>query len=301
MEYEFNCPICSNVREIYDRPQVREKLKKDIALHGVQNEITGILLKFTFTPNYDPLDCSQNARVGIDMLKRLFSGQIEVDRSDTRVIEPVEVLFLLIVRLMLELHNDEHIDYCYKNRFRCQTALMVLEATNNQELKAELQDYFFSFLSPATYTHLTSRLPTSREKMIKTQQFMLGKMQSLFKKAGISPTIETRVKTVYSTFRKTQRKGILPGDVDDLLGFRIITHSLEECYTVLDALQKKWGGRDQTVQDYIRERKASGYQSIHLHVRIKNIPVEFQIRDKAMHHIAQRGIAAYGEYKINSW
>lgn len=301
MEYEFNCPICGNIRDVYDRPEVREKLKKDIALHGVHNEITGILLKYLFTPNYDAEDATGAAREGIAMLRRLISGQIEVDRSDTRVIDPVEILFLLVVRELLELHKAQHIEFCYKNRFRCQTALMVLEATGHQELKAELQDYFFSYLSPATCTYLQSKLPTTREKMEKTQQFMLTKMQTLFKRLGIQPTIQTRVKSLYSTFRKTQRKNIAPGDVDDLLGFRIVTHSLEDCYKVLDALQKKWGGRDQKVQDYIRERKPSGYQSIHLHVRVKNIPVEFQIRDKAMHHIAQRGFAAHSDYKISSW
>lgn len=300
MEYEYNCPICSSIQEIYERPEVQEKLRKDLLRHGAQNEITGILLKFLFTPNYDPQDCTPEAREGIDMLKRMIAGHVPGDRSDTRVIDPVEVLFLLVVRLLQELHTEENSQQCYKNRFRCQTALMVLDTTSNKELKAELQDQFFSFLSPSTYLYLRSRLPVDSEKMQKTQQLIHIRLISMFKKMRISAKIETRIKSVYSTFRKTQRKNIAPADVDDLLGFRIVTHSLDECYRVLEAIQRKWGGRDQHIQDYIRNPKSSGYQSIHLHVRIKNTPVEFQIRDKAMHHIAERGRAAHGGYKLAS-
>ena len=300
MDYEYNCPICGNTLAIYEKPEVQEKLRKDILRHGVQNEITGILLKFLFTPKYDPQDCSPEARRGIEMLKRMIAGHIPGDRSDSRVIDPVEVLFLLVVRLLLDLHKNPDSALCYKNRFRCQTALMVLDTTNNKELKEELQDYFFSFLSPSTYAFLQSRLAASPDKIKKVQQLIHVRLISMFKKLGITPSIQTRIKSVYSTFRKTQRKNLAPNEVDDLLGFRIITHSLEECYKVLETIQKRWGARDQHVQDYIREAKSSGYQSIHLHVLIKNIPVEFQIRDKAMHHIAERGRAAHGEYKLQT-
>lgn len=300
MEYEFNCPICSDLQSVMQKTDVHEKLRDDIAYHGVQNEITGILLKFLFNFNYDPQDSSPEAQRGIELLKKISSGHITSDRSDSRVIDPVEVLFLLVARLLLDLHIEGKHEHCYQNRFRCQTALIVLDSANNKELKAELHDYFFSFVSPSTYRYLKQRLPVAYEKMLKVQQLIQVRLTSMFKKAKVNASIETRIKSIYSTFRKTQRKGITPAEVDDLLGFRIITHSLDECYRALETIQKKWGGRNQVVQDYIREAKKSGYQSIHLHLHIKNVPVEFQIRDKAMHHIAERGSASHGEYKLSS-
>lgn len=300
MEYTFNCPVCSNIQSLIEEPAIYEKLREEIVIHGIQNEITGILLKFLFTPNFDPEDSSPEAKRGIALLKKIIVGHIPTDRKDSRVIDPVEVLFLLVTRLLLNIHIQEGQEHCYKNRFRCQTALIVLDTTNNKALKAELQDYFFAFVSPSTYQYLLDRLPTPKVKMIKVQQFIQAKLLSIFKKSKINASIETRMKSLYSTFRKTQRKGILPSEVDDLLGFRIITHSLEECYRALEVIQRKWGARDQVVQDYIQESKKSGYQSIHLHLLVQNVPVEFQIRDKAMHHIAERGSAAHGEYKLSS-
>lgn len=301
MDNDQKCPICGSILSIYERADVQEKLRRDIFEHGVQNEITSILLKFLFTPGYDPQDCSPEARRGIEILKQLLAGHISTDRSDKRVLHPVEVLFLLVIRLLLTEHLAQDMLTCDKNRFRCQTALMVLDATNNAVLKNELQDYFFSFLSPSTYRYIQSRLPLRQDKVIKAQVLIQTRLTSLLKKLKITANIETRIKSIYSIFRKTQRKNLAPEEIDDILGFRIITHSLEDCYRILEVLQKKWGGRHQRIQDYISTPKESGYQSLHLHVHIKNIPVEFQIRDTAMHHMAERGSAAHGEYKISGW
>lgn len=300
MEAIYTCPLCSDILAVYERKGLQEQLKEELQHYGALNEITGILLKFLFTPNYDPQDCSDDARKGIELLKRLLKGQVPSDRSNKRVITPVEVLFLVVIHVLLKLHIAEGAEPCHKIQFRTQTALFVLDSVSNREIKGELQDYFFSFLSPATFVYYQQQLPVPREKLEKAQKMIYAKLISMLKKRKIDATIETRIKSVYSTFRKVQRKNISPDLVDDLLGFRIITHSMEECYDALETIQKRWKGRNLHIQDYIKDPKESGYQSLHLHVPIKNIPVEFQIRDKAMHNIAERGHASHGEYKLAS-
>lgn len=109
--------------------------------------------------------------------------------------------------------------------------------------------------------------------------------------------IEGRIKTFDSMIKKCSRRGYKPTieeikkNVKDIAGIRIITIFRDEIYRVADLIAKIPGLNIVSREDYVDNPKDNGYSSLHLEVQVeiyspgegsKLIPIEIQIRDKAM-------------------
>lgn len=108
-------------------------------------------------------------------------------------------------------------------------------------------------------------------------------------------TIDSRIKSFDSAIEKCRRRG-LPLTIEslkslhDVAGIRIITPFLDDIYTVAEALTHQPSMTVVEKKDYVKEPKSNGYRSLHFIVNMeiyfmrtsKSIPVEIQIRDKAM-------------------
>ncbi len=119
-------------------------------------------------------------------------------------------------------------------------------------------------------------------------------------KAGLDATVLGRAKKPYSIWRKMEEKEQSFSRLSDIYGFRIITADEGDCYRALGgAIHQRWravpGGR---FKDYISQPKSNGYRSIHTTVSGRDGKrVEVQIRTRAMHDVAETGVAAHWSYK----
>lgn len=143
-----------------------------------------------------------------------------------------------------------------------------------------------------------------------------------------SVSVMARVKEPYSVWRKmlkiikedeskkTRNISIL--DIPDALATRIVfsarklipdepdttTQRREEdlCYYLFDLCKRSWPETaDSRFKDYVKNPKENGYQSLHYSSRKRwrgtDWPFELQIRSKAMHRVAEYGVAAHWSYK----
>src|SRR5262249_9410723 len=115
---------------------------------------------------------------------------------------------------------------------------------------------------------------------------------------GISAAVKGRQKRPYSVWRKMERKSVGFEQLSDILGFRVIVGTLEECYQALGVVHTTWPVVPGRFKDYISTPKQNDYRSLHTTmIGPGRQRVELQIRTRDMHEIAEYGIAAHALYK----
>jgi GTP pyrophosphokinase len=80
----------------------------------------------------------------------------------------------------------------------------------------------------------------------------------------------------------------------DLISYRILVDSVQDCYLALGHIHALWRPKDGRIKDFIATPKLNGYQSLHTTVFcLDNQLAEIQIRTHEMQRIADYGIASY--------
>src|SRR5690606_28945867 len=86
--------------------------------------------------------------------------------------------------------------------------------------------------------------------------------------------------------------------LSDIMAFRIIVGTVEECYTVLGLIHSQYPSVPGRFKDYISTPKPNGYQSIHTAIMGPyRQRIEIQIRTREMNDLADMGVAAHWAYK----
>jgi GTP pyrophosphokinase len=162
----------------------------------------------------------------------------------------------------------------------------------------ELQDLCFQAIYPNRYQVLHKAIMAARGN----RREVLGKITEAVKialpAAGIEAEVSGREKSLYSIYTKMAEQKKSFSDVLDIYGFRVIVHTLPECYLALGTLHQLYRPVPGKFKDYIAIPKINGYQSLHTTlVGPYGTPVEFQFRTREMDHVAEEGVASHWLYK----
>ncbi len=168
-----------------------------------------------------------------------------------------------------------------------------------QSIAGELRDLAFPYLHPEEYAWLGKNVRAKYGERLEYLSKIKPQVLKILKDAGIPYiAIDFRAKRMSSLYQKLLKNGMDIDRIFDLVAFRIIVKSVEDCYAVLGAIHQAWPPLPGRIKDYIALPKANGYQSLHTTViGPDQMPVEFQIRTAEMHARADRGIAAHWIYK----
>ena len=166
------------------------------------------------------------------------------------------------------------------------------------QLKWEMEDLAFRYLEPLGYKQIAKSLATKRlEREAYVEKFTKN-LQKLLKDAGIEAKVYGRPKHIFSIWKKMQRKQLSIDQLYDLRAVRVIVEDVRACYTALGTVHEQWKHVPAELDDYIANRKANGYQSLHtVVIGPQGRYVEIQIRTQDMHVFAELGVAAHWRYK----
>jgi guanosine-3',5'-bis(diphosphate) 3'-pyrophosphohydrolase len=174
----------------------------------------------------------------------------------------------------------------------------IADRLGMNSIKSELQDLGFANLYPWRHRtiaeHINSVTGDRSEIIADIRKALKRKMNE----AGIPCEIKGREKTPYSIYRKMAAKDLSFTEVNDVYGFRIITHSEPHCYLALGTVHGLYRPRPGRFKDHIALPKSKGYQTLHTVLNSPfNLPVEIQIRTQEMDVLAEKGAAAHWQYK----
>ena len=167
-----------------------------------------------------------------------------------------------------------------------------------EQLKTQLEDLSFSVLHPKWYAeidHLVEERSPERELYL-TQ--IITQIQGRLSEVLVNAEVSGRPKHLWSIFDKMQKKELQFDQIHDLIGIRVITESVQDCYAALGTVHAIWKPAQGRFKDYISMPKFNLYQSLHTTVvGPAGKLLEVQIRTEEMHKRAEYGVAAHWDYK----
>ncbi len=167
-----------------------------------------------------------------------------------------------------------------------------------QRIKQELENLSLRYLDPYGYAEVQEDIEKKYGQHTDFVECVRREVEEKLRENGIHFTLEGRIKTVYSIYRKmyTQNKSF--DEIYDFYALRVIVETELECYTVLGIIHEMYKSIPGRFKDYISTPKPNLYRSLHTTVIGRyGIPFEVQIRTREMHQIAEYGIAAHWKYK----
>ncbi|MET3925791.1 bifunctional (p)ppGpp synthetase/guanosine-3',5'-bis(diphosphate) 3'-pyrophosphohydrolase [Devosia sp. 2618] len=211
---------------------------------------------------------------------------------------------VLLVKLADRLHNMRTLQYMPpEKRTRIAQETMDIYAPlagrmGMQDMRNELEDISFKILQPDHYAAIMARLDELQNEYAETISTISTELSERLGAEGITARVKARVKSPYSIFAKIERKSIALEQLSDMIGFRVIVGSIEECYRTVGVVHTKWKVVPGRFKDYISVPKHNDYQSIHTTiVGPGRQRAELQIRTEEMDRVAEFGIAAHALYK----
>ena len=212
---------------------------------------------------------------------------------------------VLIIKIADRLHNMRTIEYHTEEKRReksletMQIYAPLAHRLGINKIKMELEDLSFQCLDPVAYKEIQCALAERLEGEAGFLEQVCASLQERLDQSGITARIESRVKQIYSIYRKMyieSHKAIF--EIYDLYAVRVIVDTQTDCYNVLGIVHEVFHALPGRLKDYISNPKPNGYQSIHATViGRKGVPFEVQIRTMEMHETAEYGIAAHWKYK----
>ncbi|MEK6608524.1 MAG: bifunctional (p)ppGpp synthetase/guanosine-3',5'-bis(diphosphate) 3'-pyrophosphohydrolase, partial [Myxococcota bacterium] len=271
-------------------------------------------------------DCVEDTHATLDDIKNLFGeeiaflvdgvtklGKIPWNTKEERQAENFRKMLVamardlrvILVKLADRTDNMRTLDHMppdKQERIARETMEIYAPLANRlgiQWVKVELEDLSFKYLHPVDYQKLAGELARSDRDRKRYTEDTARLIRSVLEEGGVKGAEVTgRIKHLWGIWSKMQRTGRELEQINDVVGFRVLTETVPECWHALGILHAKWTPVPGRFKDFINLPKPNMYQSLHTSVMgPQHERIEIQVRTREMHRTAEQGIAAHWLYK----
>jgi GTP pyrophosphokinase len=174
----------------------------------------------------------------------------------------------------------------------------LAERIGMHEMQDELEDLAFGELYPDARESIRARLAFLRDRGGDVVARILRELGETLKEGGVKVELSGREKSPYSIWRKMQKKNVGFEQLSDIMAFRVVVDTVEECYHALGVVHSHYHVVPGRFKDYISTPKPNNYRSLHTGViGPERQRIELQIRTRDMHEVAELGVAAHWVFK----
>ncbi len=252
----------------------------------------------------------QDVSMLVDGLTKIVTLKVE-DKEEAHI-ETLRKMLLamskdvrvIFIKLCDRLHNMRTLDAKPDSKRRI-TALETMQVyaplahrLGMQKIKQELENLGLKYIDPIGYDEVKINIERKYGQSLHFIEDVRVLVDNKLRENNIKFTLEGRIKTVYSIYKKMYNQNKSFDEIFDFYALRIIVDSELDCYTALGLIHEMFNSVPGRFKDYISTPKPNMYRSLHTTVIGKyGIPFEVQIRTWEMHHIAEYGVAAHWKYK----
>lgn len=216
-----------------------------------------------------------------------------------------EDIRVLLVKLADRLHNMRTLHFIKNPEKRRRIARETMdiyaplaERVGMYEYMREMQLLAFEQLEPEAYATITGRLAQIRKTDGGQVDAIALAIKQALAEAGLKVEVSGREKHPYSIWKKMAERHVSFEQITDIMAFRVLTDSVEDCYRALGVLHTTWQMIPGRFKDYISTPKSNGYRSLHTSLIYENsMRMEVQIRTHDMHRTNEFGLSAHWAYK----
>ena len=240
----------------------------------------------------------------LDKIKYNSREEAKADAIRKMVIAMSKDIRVLILKLADRLHNIETIEFHKKwtqEKIANETLYVYAPLAHRlglQTIKHKLEDISFEILYDKQNNEIKDLLKQSNPNRSKQIEESTKIIKTLLDDNSLSAEVYGRPKHNYSIYKKIVNNGMSFGEINDLIGIRIITDDVKNCYTILGLIHANFQPVLGRFKDFISMPKFNLYQSLHTTVLTETgSKMEIQIRTHDMHYRAEFGVAAHWKYK----
>ena len=316
--YVYSAKVHSGQKRVSGEPYLSHPLEVSFVLADLKLDVPSIVTGLLHDPIEDTLATREeierlfgeeiaflvDATTKISRLPHVSDVEKQAESFRKLILATAKDIRVVFIKLADRLHNMRTLEYLPEDRRkRIAGETMEIYAPLAHRLginwiSVELEDLAFQFSEPGEYERICETVSTKKKDWEKYTNEIASLITKKMEEFGVRGDVSWRFKHLYGIYTKMKKGNISLHNIYDILGFRIVTKTENECYQVLGTVHSLWKPIPGRIKDYIALPKANNYQSLHTAVIGPfGEQMEIQIRTEQMHRIAEYGVAAHWRYK----